>query len=63
MIFSKLFKDYFKTSERLFKDYFKPILKITSSYLYFRDKFKDDFKTTKLISTQLGTTQHQLVFV
>ena len=27
----------------------------------FRDSFKDDFKTTKLNSTQLGTTQPQLV--
>ena len=35
------------------------MLKITLSYL--KDNFKYDFKTTKLISTQLGTTQPQLV--
>ena len=58
----KRLQDFLKTIHRLFKDYFKSMLKITSSYLYFIDKFKDNFKTTKLISTQLGTTQPQLVF-
>ena len=30
--------------------------------VFFRDNFKDDFKTTILNSTQLGTTQPQLVY-
>ena len=31
--------------------------------IIFRNNFKDDFKITKLSSTQLGTTQAQLVVV
>ena len=41
------------------KDYFKQMFRLLQ--VIFRDNFKDYFKTTKLISTQLGTTQPQLV--
>ena len=36
-------------------------VKFSCLKVIFRDDLKDDFKTTKLISTQLGTTQPQLV--
>ena len=59
----------FKSALRLFQSCFNTIknpqrllqanVKITTSYS--RDNFKDDFKTTVLNSTQLGTTQPQLV--
>ena len=60
---SKLLLDYFKAVSRLSKtlqDFFKPMLRLLQVML--RDHFKDDFKTTILNSTQLGTTQPQLVF-
>ena len=55
----KTIKDYLKTIERLIKDYLKPMVGLLQDI--FRDNFKDYFKATKLISTQLGTTQPQLV--
>ena len=41
------------------KDYFKQMFRLLQ--VIFRDNFKDDFQTTILNSTQLGTTQPQLV--
>ena len=41
------------------KDYFKQMFRLLQ--VIFRVNFKDDFKTTILNSTQLGTTQPQLV--
>ena len=41
------------------KDYFKQMFRLLQ--VIFRDNFKDDFKTTILNSTQLGTTKPQLV--
>ena len=55
----KTIKDYLKTIKRLIKDYLKPMVGLLQDI--FRDNFKDYFKATKLISTQLGTTQPQLV--